>query len=126
MPLPKSITKFNKNVTNRFFLLFAGWIPPLAIVRHHGRISGREYMTPIMAFPADTGYVFALTYGSEVDWVKNLLASNSGLLKFKGSESHIHSFRFTSCKEVGDVFPALVRLFLRVLSVNKCIIAEKQ
>jgi len=63
MPIPRGIAIFNKYVTNQLFLLFAGWIPPLAIVNHIGRNSGRNYRTPIMAFQYENGFVFALTYG---------------------------------------------------------------
>jgi deazaflavin-dependent oxidoreductase (nitroreductase family) len=125
MPIPKSITKFNKYFTNRFVLLFAGWIPPLAIIKHRGRITGRTYRTPIMAFPINHGYVFALTYGRNVDWVKNLKASNSGRLIYNGIEASIHSIRIVSYEEVKYVFPVLINLFLRFLSVNDCLIAEK-
>jgi deazaflavin-dependent oxidoreductase (nitroreductase family) len=126
MPIPKSIAKFNKYITNRFTLLFAGWIPPLAIIKHRGRISGRKYRTPVLAFPTNDGYVFALTYGRAVDWVKNLIASDSGRLMYNGMESSIHSIRFVSYEDVKDVFPVLINLFLRILSVNDCLIAEKQ
>jgi len=68
MPIPKSIANFNKHVTNKFFLLFAGRLSPFAIVNHKGRRSGRSYRTPILAFPMEAGFVFALTYGRDVDW----------------------------------------------------------
>jgi hypothetical protein len=67
MPIPKSITHFNKHITNRFFISFAGWIPPFAIIEHYGRKSSHQYETPILAFPTRGGYVFALTYGRNVD-----------------------------------------------------------
>lgn len=126
MPIPRSITKFNKYITNRFTLLFAGWIHPLVIIKHQGRISGRKYRTPILAFSTNHGYVFALTYGRNVDWVKNLIAYDSGRLMYNGREILIHSIRFVSYDDVKDVFPVLINLFLRILSVNDCLKAEKQ
>lgn len=71
MPIPKGITRFNKHFTNRLFLLFAGRMPPWAVVSHRGRSSGRDYRTPVLAFPTETGFVFALTYGRGVDWARN-------------------------------------------------------
>jgi deazaflavin-dependent oxidoreductase (nitroreductase family) len=125
MPFPKTLARFNKHVTNRFVLLFAGWIPPLAIVIHHGRLSGRKYRTPILAFPTDYGFVFALTYGRDVDWVKNLFAAGEGVIEYGGSEFPLISFRFISLDEVNAVFPLPVRIFLRLLSVEDCLLAEK-
>lgn len=38
--------------------------------------SGRRYMTPVNVFAAEDGYVFALTYGPDTDWVKNVVAAS--------------------------------------------------
>jgi deazaflavin-dependent oxidoreductase (nitroreductase family) len=126
MPIPKPITLINKHITNRFFTLFAGWISPLAIVEHRGKTSGRQYKTPILAYPTTNGYVFALTYGRNVDWVKNLQASNHGILKYNGCTNPIHSFRFMPYEDVKEVFPVMVRLFLSIFKVNDCLTVEKQ
>ncbi len=75
MPLPKSLARFNKRVTNRITGLIAGWAPGFAILTHRGRRSGREYRIPINVFRRPGGYRFALTYGPETDWVRNVLAA---------------------------------------------------
>jgi len=124
MPIPKLIAVINKHVTNRFFLLFARWLPPFAIVNHLGRRSGRRYRTPILAFPTETGFVFALTYGQDVDWVRNLMASDSGRLEYKGKEIPIHMIRFERYAEVSELFPYLVRLLLGLISIEDCLLVE--
>ncbi len=124
MPIPKFIAVINKHVTNRFILLFAGWLPPFAIVNHRGRRSGRRYRTPILAFPTDTGFVFALTYGRNVDWVRNLMASDSGRLKYKGDERPIHMIRFERYDDVRELFPYWVRLPLGLISIEDCLLVE--
>jgi deazaflavin-dependent oxidoreductase (nitroreductase family) len=75
MPLPKSLARFNKRVTNRVTGLIAGWAPGFAILTHRGRRSGKEYRIPINVFRVPGGYRFALTYGPETDWVRNVLAA---------------------------------------------------
>ena len=126
MPIPKPITLFNKHITNRFFILFAGWIPPLAMLEHLGRTSGRQYKTPILAFPTSNGYVFALTYGRNVDWVKNLQASGQGVLKYNGYVDPIHSIRLINIEDVREMFPVMIRLFLIILKVNDCLRVNKE
>jgi hypothetical protein len=126
MPFPRTLARFNKHVTNRFTLLFAGWIPPLATVIHLGRVSGRKYSTPILAFPTGHGFVFALTYGRDVDSVKNLFAAGDGIIEYCGSEFHLISFRFISFDKVNAVFPLSVLFLLRLLSVEDCLLVEKQ
>lgn len=45
------------------------------MIVHRGRKSGREFHTPVNLFRRRDGFVFALTYGSDSDWVKNVLAA---------------------------------------------------
>jgi hypothetical protein len=125
MPIPKSITVFNKHVTNRFFLLFSGWIPPLAVIEHHGRISGRQFKVPVLAFPTADGYLFALTYGRNVDWVRNLRSSGYGILKYGGGAEKIHYLQLIPYVEVKENFPGVVRLFLQIIQVTDCLMVEK-
>jgi deazaflavin-dependent oxidoreductase (nitroreductase family) len=75
MPIPRRVARFNRHVTNRVTGHIAGWMPGFAIVTHVGRRSGRRYRTPVNVFPHGERYVFALTYGAETDWVRNVLAA---------------------------------------------------
>jgi len=126
MPIPKWIAVFNKYVTNRITLPIAGWIPTLAIVNHKGRNSGREYRTPVMAFEYEDGFLFALTYGLDVDWVKNLVASDSGTLEYKGEKIGIQNIRHTSYADVREAFPVWFRISLNIISVEHCLIVERK
>jgi deazaflavin-dependent oxidoreductase (nitroreductase family) len=75
MPLPKRLAHFNRHVTNRLTRHIASWAPGFAIVHHFGRRSGRLYRTPVNLFRDGDRYVFALTYGSDSDWVRNVRAA---------------------------------------------------
>jgi deazaflavin-dependent oxidoreductase (nitroreductase family) len=94
MPAPRSIARFNKRFTNRLTSRVAGHLPGFAIVSHVGRKSGRVYHTPVNAFRTEGGYIIALTYGAESDWVKNVLAAGWCELQTRGrrvrlSDPHI-------------------------------------
>ena len=41
-----------------------------AIIRNRGRISGRDYETPVGAVPIDDGFLVALPYGSRASWLQ--------------------------------------------------------
>ncbi len=69
MPIPISLGKFNKRVTNRLMIGRADQ-PPFAAIRHRGRTSGREYRISLNAFPRRNEVVFALTYGSGTDGLR--------------------------------------------------------
>jgi deazaflavin-dependent oxidoreductase (nitroreductase family) len=55
-----------------------------SIVRHVGRTSGRDYETPVGAVATDDGFVIALPYGSQADWLKNVLASGRAVIVDEG------------------------------------------
>ena len=71
---------------NPFTRQFAGWAPGFGIVTHRGRRTGREYRTPLNLFRRGDAYVFFLTYGSDVDWVKNVLAAGRCTLRTLGRD----------------------------------------
>jgi deazaflavin-dependent oxidoreductase (nitroreductase family) len=59
-------------------------LPTFAILTHRGRKSGRKYQTPINVFRRGNDYFFFLTYGSDVQWVKNVLATKSCSIETRG------------------------------------------
>ena len=59
-------------------------LPSFAILTHRGRKTGRTYRTPINVFQRGNAYYFFLTYGSEVQWVKNVLAAGSCSIETPG------------------------------------------
>ena len=69
------LAKINIAITNRVTRLFAGWLPGFGILTHVGRKAGKVYRTPINVFRASNGFIIALTYSSQSEWVKNVLAS---------------------------------------------------
>jgi deazaflavin-dependent oxidoreductase (nitroreductase family) len=75
MPIPKTVGRWNRVGLNRFTRHVAPWTPGFGVVVHQGRRSGRSYQTPVNVFRTEDGYLFALTYGPDTDWVKNVLAA---------------------------------------------------
>jgi deazaflavin-dependent oxidoreductase (nitroreductase family) len=66
-------------------------LPGFGIVVHTGRKSKRRYETPVNLFRAADGYVIALTYGPESDWVRNVLAAGSCELITRGRRKRLTS-----------------------------------
>jgi deazaflavin-dependent oxidoreductase (nitroreductase family) len=84
MPIPRFVRQWNKAGLNRVTRQIAPWMPGLGVVVHRGRRSGRLYQTPVSVFAAEGGYVLALTYGPDTDWVKNVLAAGGCELRTRG------------------------------------------
>jgi len=118
------LAKFNIAVTNRITSLFAGWLPGFGILTHVGRKSGKVYRTPINVFRAPNGFIVALTYGSESEWVKNVLAAGSCELKTVGRK-----YRLVAPRVVRDPtrrrFPIPVRLILMLVGADEYIELSK-
>ena len=112
------LAKINIAFTNRITGLFAGWLPGFGILKHLGRKSGRVYRTPVNVFRASNGFIIALTYSSQSEWVKNVLAAGGCELKTCGKK-----YQLSSPKVVRDPsrkrFPFPVRLVLRTVGANE-------
>ena len=80
------LAKINIAFTNRITSLFAGWLPGFGILTHVGRKSGKVYPTPVNVFRMPNGFVIALTYSSQSEWVKNVLAAGGCELKTVGKK----------------------------------------
>ena len=112
------LAKINIAFTNRITGLFAGWSPGFGILTHVGRKSGKVYRTPVNVFRASNGFIIALTYSSQSEWVKNVLAAGGCELKTRGKK-----YQLSAPKVVRDPtrkrFPFPVRLALRTVSANE-------
>jgi deazaflavin-dependent oxidoreductase (nitroreductase family) len=80
---------FTTQVFNRFSRLFVHWLPYFAIISYRGRKSGKTYHTPMNVFRDGDDYVFALTYGSDVQWVQNVLAAGEADLRIRNRIIHL-------------------------------------
>jgi deazaflavin-dependent oxidoreductase (nitroreductase family) len=97
----------------------AGRLPPLAIVEHIGRRSGRVYRTPVLAFRAGDAWVIALTYGSDTDWVRNVLGACGCTLEHGGNRLALRTPRVIVADAVPHGLPGPVRVALRALRVTE-------
>ncbi len=109
----KRIRTFNKYVTNRITRGFASFSHgPFALIRHIGRRSGKQYETPIMVEPMGDNFVIALTYGPEVDWYRNLLATGHGTLLWHRKAYTIKQPEAMAKETALQAFPPFFRLVL--------------
>ena len=80
MPLPRALARFNRVVVNRLLRPLATVLPHFGVVVHRGRVSGREYQTLVNWWRDEETAIVALTFGSDVDWLKNLSAAGGGAI----------------------------------------------
>jgi deazaflavin-dependent oxidoreductase (nitroreductase family) len=109
---------FTTRVFNPIFRPLAGWLPGFGILTYTGRKTGRRYRTPINVFRRGDEYIFALTYGSDVQWVKNVVAAGGCQIRVRGRD-----IRLVDPEVFVDpsrrLMPLPVRLILRLDRVTE-------
>jgi deazaflavin-dependent oxidoreductase (nitroreductase family) len=116
VPIPRIVGQWYKAGLNRVTRHIARRTPGFGVVIHRGRRSGREYQTPVNVFATEDGYVLALTYGPDTDWVKNVLAADECELQTRGRDIRLVSPRLFHDETRRAIRP-LERQVLRVLGV---------
>ena len=111
------VAAFNLAVTNRITSRFADRLPGFGILKHVGRKSGRVYRTPVNVFRVPEGFLIALTYGGESEWVRNVIAAGGCQL-----ETRCVQYQLSAATIVHDPtqrrFPLPVRIVLRLIGAN--------
>jgi deazaflavin-dependent oxidoreductase (nitroreductase family) len=118
VPRLRRLRPITTHLVNPFTRHFAGLVPGFALLINTGRRSGRTYETPINVFPQGDHYVFALTYGSDVQWLKNIFAAGRATLISRGRRVELVEPELIVDPSRALV-PAPVRMFLRVIRVTE-------
>ncbi|WP_433889438.1 nitroreductase family deazaflavin-dependent oxidoreductase [Streptomyces sp. CA-111067] len=84
MSVRRRLARLNKYFGNRIVGRIIPLMPGFGAVYHKGRKSGREYRTPVKVFRKNGHIVLSLPYGSDSDWVKNVVAAGGCEIKTRG------------------------------------------
>ena len=113
-----SLRHFATRFINPFTRLFAGRAPGFCVLTYRGRTSGRMYNTPVNVFRRGDDYIFVLTYGSDADWVRNILAASECRILTRG-----RNVKLTRPEVVVDptrsLVPAPIRFIGRLINVTE-------
>jgi deazaflavin-dependent oxidoreductase (nitroreductase family) len=121
-PVLKAVRKFNRAVSNPRQMESAGTVGAYAsVIRHSGRTSGRPYETPVGAVATDDGFVIALPYGSQADWLKNVLASGSATIVDEGQTYRVDQPEIIPMEAAATHFPPKEQRNLRLFGVDQCL-----
>jgi deazaflavin-dependent oxidoreductase (nitroreductase family) len=61
-------------------------VGPFSLIRHVGRRTGRVYETPLILAPTSGGFIAELTYGTDVQWYRNIVAAGGCVVVVKRTE----------------------------------------
>lgn len=124
MPLRKRLARFNLVVTNRLTGPFARRLPGFAVVLHVGRRSGRALQTPVNMYRTADGYVIALIYGADSQWVRNVMAAGEVDVATRGRIVHLVEPTVVHDPQRSRV-PAAVRPILGLANVDDFILLRR-
>ena len=85
---------------------------PFALIRHVGRKSGKTYENPIWVWRLQDGFIIVLTYGPEVDWLRNLQAADQGTLRWHKQDYVFQTPVFVDAKTARPALPAFIKFGL--------------
>lgn len=119
MPVPMAVARVNKAFTNRLMGPLAARIGGFCVIVHHGRSSGTRFETPVNVFDVEGGVVIALTYGPDVDWLKNVTAEGGCTIVRSGVELAYEAPRTVELSEFAGAIPGVVTRLLQVIGVRE-------
>ena len=109
--------RVNRRFTNRLMGPLAAYVPPLAVVHHVGRKTGRRHRTPVLAFPIEGGTLTPLPYGTDTDWVLNLLAAGAGEIESGGRRTAVENPRVLDGEDALELVAAPLRPLVRLMNL---------
>jgi deazaflavin-dependent oxidoreductase (nitroreductase family) len=109
---------FTIRFVNPLTRLVAGWLPGFGILQYRGRTSGKTYRTPMNVFRRGDHMVFALTYGPDVQWVKNVLAAGELEVRTMGRTLHLVEPELFHDPDQREM-PFVIRPFLHAMRVTE-------
>jgi deazaflavin-dependent oxidoreductase (nitroreductase family) len=124
MPFPRVVAKTNRYWINPLVRRIAGMGLPFMLIRHVGRRSGRTFETPVLAFRNDDRFVIALTYGSEVDWLRNLRAAGNCEARFRGERYQISPVSVVRGEARRQPLPRVAQVLLALVSVQEFLLVD--
>jgi deazaflavin-dependent oxidoreductase (nitroreductase family) len=117
--------RVNRSFTNQLVGPIAAFLPPLALVHHAGRKSGSPYRTPVLAFRIEAGILTPLPYGTDTDWVLNLLAAGGGELEVFGRTIRVENPRIVETEEALALVPGVLHPVLRLLALPGFLLLDR-
>lgn len=92
---------------------------PFSLIRHIGRKSGRIYETPVILARAPEGFIAELTYGENVNWYRNVVASRGCVVVHHRVQYRVTAVEACSAQRGRSAYPAPFRLVLKALGRNE-------
>ncbi len=95
---------YHKYVENPVMIRFSQF-GITATIHHVGRRSGTQYATPVVAHQSGQDVIIPLPYGTDIDWLRNLLAAGQAVVDLDGRSLAVEEPAVVGIDEVIDLLP---------------------
>ncbi len=126
MHIPHFMRHVNRVLTNPIMGPLARVMPPLAVVHHVGRTSGRNYSTPVVAFRSRERFVIPMTYGRDVDWARNIVKAHGCQMEQMGRRFTTSNPRVVDFDAAEQELPGAVREAFRIADLPGYVLLDLQ
>ena len=96
-----------------------------SIVEHVGRTSGTEYRTPVGVVATDGGFVIALPYDDQADWLKNVLAAGSATIIHEGETHEVDQPELVPIEDAAQWFSDKEQKAHAVFNVDRVLVLQR-
>ena len=106
----------NKRFNNRIIMSVgrAGHhLSVFGLIRHVGRTSGRQYVTPVRLVHEDKNFIIPLTYGENSSWYKNLQSTKKMEIMWQGTIYQVGHPKLIELSQGNKKFPWISRVLFK-------------
>ena len=100
-----------------------------AQIRHAGRRSGRQYVTPVSARLAGDTFIIPLTFGNQSDWSRNVRAAGRCSIRLNGTDYRAVRPELADGEQARDVvraaFSPVERAMFRLLGIRQYLLLQR-
>jgi hypothetical protein len=108
-----------RSLSNRIFLRISGKrFRAYSFVGHVGRTTGWQYRNAVSAYPLGDGFVIAVLYGIESNWVRNVMAAGRFTLQTKGRDYLLERPEIIAPAQAIPAYPALYCRMMRTRNIQ--------
>jgi deazaflavin-dependent oxidoreductase (nitroreductase family) len=87
-------------------------VGPFWLIRHVGRKSGRIFETPVILRMVPEGFIAELTYGTQVNWYRNVVAAGGCVVIRRDREYRVVAIAPCTVERGRSAYPAPLRAIL--------------
>lgn len=100
-----------------------------AQIRHTGRRSGRQYVTPASARLAGDTFIIPLTFGNQSDWSRNVRAADGCSIRLNGADNQAVRPQLVDKQQAlrvaGSAFSPVERAMFRMLGIRQFLLLQR-